>query len=156
MAVSVPDLAAAALGAVAPAEVELLPDVTAAWQRGDLSRSTSGQWLGGSVGFGLDPQLTVMVIYPILTGALAQVMGESAVTGWRRLWQRVRRRGNQRPVELPDSAVAEAERLRDACLTQALAAGVPDDRAHLIADAVYGRLVRARADSGPAADPSPR
>jgi hypothetical protein len=139
---SVSDLAEAAVDAAAPAETELLPDVTSAWLRGDLSGS--GRWSGGSVGFGLDPQLTVMLIYPILTGAFAQVLGDGAMSGWRRVWRRLRRR---RPAPaVPASAVAQAERVRDACREQAIAAGVPVQRAELIADAVYGRLVRAAAD----------
>ena len=150
VALSVSDLAAAAVDAAAPDEAELLPEVTSAWLRGDLSGSRTGTSLGGSVGFGLDPQLTVMLIYPILTGALAQVLGDGAVTGWRRFWRRLRRRGEPRPVELPDAAIAQAERVRAACLEHARAAGVNEERAVLIADAVFGRLVRAGADRGPA------
>jgi hypothetical protein len=149
-AVTVSDLAEAAVTAVAPAEAELLSEVTSAWMRGDLSGSRAGRWMGGSVGFGLDPQLTVMLIYPILTGAVAQVLGDGARSGWQRLWARLRRRRERPTVELPDSLFSRAERVRDACLEQARAAGVPEDRAALIADAVYGRLVRAGAGSGPA------
>jgi hypothetical protein len=50
---------------------------------------------------------------------------------------------------LPIAAVAPAERVRVACLEQARAAGLSEERAELIADAVFGRLVRAGADSGP-------
>jgi hypothetical protein len=149
VALSVSDLAEAAVDAAAPAEAELLPDVTSAWLRGELSGSRTGSSLGGSVGFGLDPQLTVMLIYPILTGALAQVLGDGAMTGLRRFWRRLRGRGAHRPLELPDEVVAQADRIRAACLEQARAAGVPPERAELIADAVFGRLVRAGADSGP-------
>lgn len=146
-AVTVAELAEAVVATVAPEELELLPEVTAAWRAGDLAGLKSGKWLGGSIGFGVDPELIVMVIYPILTGAVTQLMGIVASSGWRRFVDRLRRR-RRRPPTVLSSAVLDkdkAEQLRAACFSQALEVGVPEPRATLIADAVYGYLLRTAA-----------
>jgi hypothetical protein len=145
-----PDLARRVVAAVAPAELELLPEVTAAWLAGDLARRGEGQWLAGSIGFGLDPNLTTLIVYPVLTGAFSQVIGGVAVTGWHRLRGRLRpgrRAAALPPPQLPPVTAELAERVRAACVERAEAAGVPGPRARLIADAVYAALLR-----GPAGD----
>jgi hypothetical protein len=150
-ALTYPEVARRVVAAVAPAELELFAEVTAAWRAGDLARRETGQWLAGSIGFGLDPDLTSFVIYPVLTGAFSQVIGGVAVTGWQRLRGRLRpgrrRRGQPAAPELPPITPELAERVRAACVERAEAAGVPRRRAELIADAVYAALLR-----GPAAD----
>jgi hypothetical protein len=151
-AVPVPELAEVVVAAVAPEELELLPEVTAAWRAGDLAGVMDGKWLGGSVGFGVDPGLTAMVIYPIITGAMSQLLGSVATSGWRGLLDRLRRRRRKPPMVLSSTVLGQAEQMRAACVSQALAAGVPEARATLIADAVYGYLVRTAAPdprSGP-------
>jgi hypothetical protein len=52
-------------------------------------------------------------------------------------------------LELPGELIAQAERVRAACLERARSAGVTDERAELIADAVYGQLVRAGSGATP-------
>jgi hypothetical protein len=144
-AVTVPDLAEAVVAALAPDELELLPEVTAAWRAGDLAGVKAGKWLGGSVGFGVDPGLTVMVIYPIITGAMSQLMGDVVTSGWQRLVNRLRRRRPEPPMVLSSAVLNQAEQMRAACVSQALATGMPAARATLVADAVYGYLVRTAA-----------
>lgn len=144
-AVTVPELAEAVVSALAPQELELLPEVTAAWRAGDLAGAKRGKWLGGSIGFGVDPGLTVMVIYPIITGAMTQLMGTVATSGWQRLVRRLRRRRPKPPMLLSAAVLDQAEQMRTACVSRALAAGLPEARATLIADAVYGYLVRTAA-----------
>jgi hypothetical protein len=140
--VTVSELAEAVVAAIAADELELLPEVTAAWRAGDLAGAKGGKWLGGSIGFGVDPGLTVMVIYPIVTGALTQLMGSVATSGWQRLVDRLRRRRPKPPMVLSSTVLDQAEQMRAACFSQALAAGMPEARATLTADAVYGYLVR--------------
>lgn len=147
--VTVPELAEVVVAAVAPQELELLPEVTAAWRAGDLASARGGKWSGGSIGFGVDPGLTVMVIYPIITGAMSQLMGTVATSVWQRLAKRLRRKRPKPLMALSAAVLGQAEQMRAACVSQALAAGVPEARATLIADAVYGYLVRmAASDPG--------
>jgi hypothetical protein len=148
--VTVAELAEAVVAAVAPNELELLPEVTTAYRAGDLAGVKGGKWLGGSIGFGIDPGLTAMVIYPIITGAMSQLMGTVATSAWQRLVDRLRRRRRKPPMVLSSTVLDQAEQMRAACVAQALEAGVPEARATLIADAVYGYLVRTAApDPGP-------
>lgn len=144
-AVTVPELAEAVVSALAPEELELLPEVTAAWRTGDLAGARRGKWLGGSIGFGVDPALTVMVIYPIVTGAMAHLMSTVATSSWKRLLDRLRRRRPKPPMLLSAAVLEQAERMRAACVAEALAAGLSQRRAALIADAAYGYLVRTAA-----------
>src|SRR5262245_37643233 len=129
--VMVPELAEVVVAAVAPDELELLPEVTAAWRAGDLAGVKGGKWLGGSVGFGVDPGLTAMVIYPIITGAMSQLMGTVAMSGWQRLVDRLRRSRPKPPMVLSSTILVQAEQMRAACVSQALAAGLPEARATL-------------------------
>ena len=133
------DLAAEVVGLVAPQELELLPEVTAAWLDGRAAQSRMRGQLGGSVGFGVGPDLLSAVVYPILTGAFAQVLG-TAVLDWRarRGWMG-RRRASQPAV--PTIRADQAAAVRAACLDRALAMGLSQRRAALLADAVYGRLL---------------
>ena len=150
--VMVTELVEVVLAAVAPDELELLPEVTAAWRAGDLAGVKGGKWLGGSVGFGVDPGLTVMVIYPIITGAMSQLIGTAATSGWQRLVNRLRRRRPKPPMVLSSTVLDKAEQMRAVCFSQALAVGLPEARATLIADAVYGYLMRTAA-ADPGSDP---
>lgn len=135
-----PDLAAEAVGLITPQELSLLPEVTAAWLDGEISRSRMRGRLSGSVGFGVGPDLLSSVVYPILTGAFAQVLGAEALE-WRsrRRWWGQRRR--PRP-EVPPIRADQAEAVRVAYLDAARTAGLSARRAALLADAVYGRLLQ--------------
>jgi hypothetical protein len=143
--ITVPELAEAVVAATAPDQLELLPEVTAVWRSGDLARAKDGKWLGGSIGFGVDPGLTVMVIYPIIIGAMAQLLGTVAASSSQRLVDRLRRKRSKPPAIVPPAILDRAEQMRSACLAQALEAGLPESRATLLADALYGYLVRTTA-----------
>jgi hypothetical protein len=138
--VTFPDLATEVVGLVAPQELELLPEVTAAWLNGQANAARTGSHLGGSVGFGVGPELLCSVVYPVLTGAFAQVLGTAAL-GWRprRAWWRRRPRPR---LEVPPLDADQAAAVRAACLDSATAAGLSARRAALLADAVYGRLLQ--------------
>jgi hypothetical protein len=139
-------LARAVIAEAAPAELELFDDVTAAWERGDLAGTAGARdgGHGGIVGLGLTSPVLVDVVYPLLTGTIAQILGAAAAGPLRRLGRHLRwgRRRRPDPV-VPAELFARAEQAREICLAQALAAGVPKRKAELIAKALYAALVRA-------------
>jgi hypothetical protein len=139
--ISLPDLAEAMVAAAAPQELELLPSVTAAWQSGELGRRTGGRWTGGSVGSGLSPDVLTDIVYPLLTGTFAEVLGATATSWWSRRRAR-RRRTPPAPVSIN---LAQAEELRLACYAHAVTAGMSKPRARLVSDAMYGCLLRSQA-----------
>ena len=139
------DLARDIVTVTAPEQAELLELVTAQWERGVVPRSRRSGWLGGSVGSGIDPTLTGEIIYPLLTGALAPVLGSAAVAGWRRRWWR-RRRPEQKPAVPAVRVTVESgqlEAVHAACLVHGRTLGLSAARALLLADAVCGSLGRA-------------
>jgi hypothetical protein len=140
-----PELARLAVVSAAPDELELLPDATRAWLDGARSGGRTGEWTGGSIGFGLDPSVLVEVVFAILTGTIAEVMGD-AVTR-RRFWGRRRRREPSAPV--PALTPEQARQVREVCLVQALNAGVKPSKAALMADAVSGALLLRARDEPP-------
>lgn len=140
-----PQLARDVIVEVAPGELEPLAEVTQRWLSGRTVKAGSGGWLGGSIGSGLTPDLVSTVIYPILTGAFAPLLG-SAMTGfWRRLRRRIVRRGRRRhpvPSRVPPLRPDQLEAVRDAILDSALRTGMSRKKAEAISDAAYGSLVR--------------
>jgi hypothetical protein len=150
-----PTLAAAIVSEVAPRELELLPDVTTAWRAGEFESSTRGTLSSGVVGFGLDPDVLTTIIYPLLTGVAAGVLGDTATR-----WQRRRRRPlpprtATRQNGIPKLSQTQIEEFRDICFAHAVAAGVTEDLARLISDALYGRLRLTLDQSQDDPDPPP-
>lgn len=151
--VTIADLARDVVSVSAPEQVELLAVVTARWEAGFGPGSRRRGWLGGSVGSGIDPLLTSEIIYPLLTGTLAQVLGTAAVAGWRWRWWR-----HRRPADVPTVPAVrvtldagQLEAVRAACIAHGRSLGLSKARAVLLADAVYGVLRQAMDDSGPSA-----
>ncbi|GIG91731.1 hypothetical protein [Plantactinospora endophytica] len=145
------DLAREVVEAVAPKELPLLPEVTAAWLAGDLepvpdpATGAPVRWRGGAIGAGLTADLLVLVVYPVLTATLVHVLGPAAERGRQRLVDRLRRRRVRRTDEVvPREVIEQAETVRELILGVAPAVGVSRRRATLIADAVYAALVRRR------------
>jgi hypothetical protein len=139
LALTYPELARLAVETAAPEELELLPDATAAWYDGKGRGGRPGRWTGGAVEFGLDSALLVEVVFPLLTGTMAEVLGERVTARW---FARKRRRAPQ----VPALTLEQAQRVRQECLTQALNAGLKPHRAALVADAVSGALLLQAAD----------
>ena len=139
--VTLPDLARRVVADIAPDELDLLPEATTAWLAGDLQRPGERRWVGGSIRFGLDPSLISQIILPVLTGAVTEVLSTARESLWQRLMRRLRR---HRPdPTVPPFTAEQAALIRTACVRNAIAAGVSNKRAELIADAVYGSLARA-------------
>lgn len=145
------DLAQSVVAAQAPEQVELLAAVTARWESGEVPGRRRWGWTGGSVGSGIEPVVLSNLIYPLLTGTLAQVLGSAAVEGWRRRWWRHRRRGSDLP-SVPRVQVTldvdQIEAVRVASVAHGMALGLSEARATILADAVHGVLCRALAKSG--------
>jgi hypothetical protein len=138
---TLPELARRVVAEVAPDELEQLPEATDAWLAGDVRLPGDRRWLGGSIRFGLDPELVSAVILPVLASAISEVVNRTGEGFWHRL---LRRFGRHRPdPAVPALTAAQADAVRTACIANAIAAGVATKRATVIADAVYGSLLRA-------------
>ena len=135
-ALSFVDLCRAAVLVVAPEELPHLADVADAWFRGEGDRRDAPV---GTIGFGFDVPVLAELILPIVTGAVAQVVGSAAERGLLR-----RRRAPERT--LPAEALDRAEAVRDECRQRALDARFSRRQADQIADAVYAELIRAARD----------
>jgi hypothetical protein len=131
---TLPELAQRVVAEIAPAELEQLPEATEAWLAGDVRLPGDRRWLGGSIRFGLDPELISAVILPVLASAISEVVNKSGEGLWHRLRRAFRR-------ERPDPVVPALTAVRAACIAKAVAAGVAAKRATLIGDAVYGSLL---------------
>jgi hypothetical protein len=136
-----PELARQVVAEIAPDELEQLPEATDAWLAGDVRLPGDRRWLGGSIRFGLDPELVSAVILPVLASAISEVVNKSGERFWQRLLRRFRRRRPDPTV--PALTAAQADAVRTSCIANAVAAGVAAKRAALIGDAVYGSLLRA-------------
>ena len=140
--VVVADLAREVVAEVAPAELEYLVLVTAARNSGKGYRSKSLRGTGGSVGSGApDPTVVAAIVYPLLTGTIAQVLGASvfAKLQGRRWWRRKRDLPPRTRVTLDQAHLAE---VRDACVRHGITLGLSEARATLLAEAVDGVLRR--------------
>jgi len=135
VALTYAELAHSVVAAAAPEELELLPDATAAWDQGKGGGGRPGRLTGGAVEFGLDGVLLVELIFPLLTGTMAEVLGGGLGRRW------FDRKPARQPREVPALTVEQAQRVREECLTQALNAGLKPHRAALVADAVSGALL---------------
>jgi hypothetical protein len=144
--ISLAELAAAVIAQEAPGQRDLLASVTASWRAGDAPGRSWG-WAGGSVGSGISSTVLAEIIYPLLTGALAQVLGTAAIAGsqrWRRPPGRHARRVPDTQVQVKADQIAP---VRAACLAHGQALGLTEQESALLADALEGTLRRALAQS---------
>ena len=140
---TLPELARQVVAAIAPDELDQLPEATEAWLAGDVRHPGGSRWLAGSIRFGLDPQLVSAVILPVLASAISEVVNRSGDRFFQRLLRRFRR---HRPdPAVPPLTAAQADAVRAACIASAIAAGVAAKRAALIGDAVFGSLLHSAA-----------
>ena len=144
--ISLAEMAEAVITAAVPGQRELLASVTASWRAGETPRGASG-WVGGSVGSGISAMVAAEIIYPLLTGTFAQVLGTAAIAGSQR-WRRPPGRHARR---IPDTRVrvgaGQVASFRSACLSHGRALGLTEPESVLLADALEGVLRQALAGS---------
>ena len=122
--------------------------------RRDQPDTTPAGWTGGSVGIGVDPVVLSEVIFPVLTGAVAQIMG-TAAGSW---WQRVRRRRTAvalSPETVVTISAAQLEQIKAECVRSARALGMLPAKAQVLGDAVLGVLSRRNSEDSEPAPPAP-
>lgn len=134
-----------------PEELVVFDATAEAWLAGDLPGRGRQREPGAAVGFGVEAVLLSELVFPIITGALGQVLGTSITPAAERL-RFMRRKGRQvaagPAAESPgghggQTSVLTAGQLRDvhdACQRDAAAMGLAPARAALLADAVIGTL----------------
>lgn len=139
--ISLAEMAEAVISEAAPDQRELLGPVTASWRAGKVPGG-SWAWLGGSVGSGVTSAVAVDIIYPLLSGTLAQVLGTAVIAGSQR-WRRPKGRHARR---IPDTRVRvgadQVTQIRSACLSHGRALGLTEAESKVLADALEGVLQR--------------
>jgi hypothetical protein len=132
---------------LAPEELALVDQAADAWICGDLDSRSQGA-PGGGVGSGIEVYLLCELLFPIISGAIGEVLGTIALEP-----TRLRRKKKQPPAAaaadkrpaggpLVPLTVQQQEKLHTACLANAIAVGVPDERAALLANAIIGSMIR--------------
>lgn len=134
-----------------PEELVVFDATAEAWLAGDLPGHGRQREPGAAVGFGIEAVLLSELVFPIITGALGQVLGTS-ITPVAERFRFVRHKDRQvaegPAAESPGGrggqpTVLTAGQLRDvhdACQRDAVAMGLAPARATLLADAVIGTL----------------
>jgi hypothetical protein len=145
------DAAREAIRQLEPEELVVFDATAEAWLAGDLQGCARQREPGAAVGFGIEAVLLSELVFPIITGALGQVLGTSIAPVTER-FRFGRHKPRQTAADLagenPDghggqTAALTAGQLRDvhdACQQDAAAIGLAPARATLLADAVVGTL----------------
>ncbi|MDN3357881.1 hypothetical protein [Actinomadura sp. DC4] len=134
------DLARKVVEKTAPEQLDLFAEVTAQWADGRVPGRRRHGWLGGSVGSGFEHVVTSEVIYPLLSGTLAQVLGTAVAT---RRWRRRRRDVPPLPQVRVALDAGQIAAFRSICISHGMTLGLSEAEATLLADAVHGVLVMA-------------
>lgn len=137
---TIADLARHVVGEVEPGQLDYLELVTDSWESGAAPRGTR-TWTGGTVGSGVQPWVLADLVYPLLAGTFAQVLGAAAFARLqRRRWWRRRR------TVVPSASITltpeQVERARAACVAHGMTLGLSEAEATMLADAVHGALHR--------------
>ncbi|MEU5696915.1 hypothetical protein [Actinosynnema sp. NPDC020468] len=143
---TIADLAREVVRRIAPEQSEYLELVVVARERGVGGTRRPWDWSGGAVGSGSPPDVLTDVIFPLLTGTIAQVWGASAFAHLqRRRWWR--RRGQPKPSTRVVLDASRIEDARAACVAHGMTLGLTEPEAAMLADAVVG-VLRGAADGG--------
>lgn len=136
---TIADLARLVVGEVEPGQLDYLELVTDAWESGATPRR-AWAWTGGTVGSGVQPWVLADLVYPLLAGTFAQVLGAAAFARLqRRRWWWRKRVVPSAPITLTSEQI---ERARAACVAHGMTLGLSEAEATLLADAVHGALRR--------------
>jgi len=139
------DIAREVVRQVEPEELVVFEAVAESWLSGDLATRRSQREPGAAVGFGVEAVLISQLVFPVITGALGQVLGTSLTERVHFVRRSARRSaGEDRRDEAKGDEVAlTAEQLRtihDICQRDAATLGIAASKARLLADAVVGAL----------------
>jgi hypothetical protein len=144
---------------LAPEELPVFDSVADAWLAGGRRQRRSGKSPGAAVGFGVETLLLTELAFPIITGALSEVLGDAAKdrlrVRMRRLARRPATKANGKPVAAgagkssasPAHDLLTSQQARavgDACERHARTLGMSPAKAKLLADAVLGSLIPRR------------
>jgi hypothetical protein len=134
--------------ALEPDQEALLEGVTDRWRAGREGGGTGSS--GGSVGFGVDPSVLSEVVYPVIVGTFAQVLGSAAFEALR---DAARKRLRRRRVPVPDVVVPVDDdlvaRIRKACEEQGIAEGMTAEDAARLAEAMAEAIRKEPPDPEP-------
>jgi hypothetical protein len=145
--VTMADIARQVVAELQPAQLPLLDDIE---RRNAHSARRDGSWSGGAVGIGVDPVVLSEVIFPVLTGAMAQITGTAAGSWWQRQRQRRRRKSAAlTPTTVLTISTAQLEQIKIECVRNARALGLPPAKAQALGDAVLGVLSRRSSEPAP-------
>jgi hypothetical protein len=130
-----------------PEELVMFDATAEAWLAGDLPGRGRQREPGAAVGFGIEAVLLSELAFPIITGALGQVLGTSITPAASRL-RLGRHKGGQAaagpaagsPSGHNGLTARQLRDVHDACRRDAAAMGLAPARAMLLADAVVGTL----------------
>jgi hypothetical protein len=152
---------------LAPEELEepaVFDAMADGWLSGEMPRPRPRRRPGAAVGFGIDAVLLSELVFPILTGAVGEVLGTAAVERIRSRRRTARSPADQlvtapevstsstgasstgastagaSPGEVVQPTGQQMHDLHDACRRHAMTLGLPPDTAVLLADAVVGAL----------------
>lgn len=151
------------IGQLAPEELAVFDAVADAWASEPMPHRRSGRAPGAAVGFGVEAVLLSQLAFPIVTGALGDVLGTTLTERARRKRKLSRSAADaapQAPEQQPTAPAAPAvspemssehadpgqlsrqlaRDLRESCEQHARALGLPPAKAELLADAFLGSL----------------
>jgi hypothetical protein len=151
----VTDVAREVTRELAPQELPVFDAVAAQWAaEGGSARRRGRRPPGAAVGFGIDGVLLSEVVFPVLTGAISDVVGEVTWEGIRERRRSRRERtapatdqqadapaAGRGPESMPVAGPQLAE-VHAAFLRHAITLGQSPDAALLMADAMMGALAR--------------
>lgn len=143
--VTMADIARQVVAELQPAQLPLLDGIE---RRNSHARRRNGGWSGGAVGIGIDPVVLSEVIFPVLTGAMAQITGTAAGSWWQRQRRR-RKRAALTPTTAMTISTAQLEQIKIECVRNARALGLPPAKAQALGDAVLGVLSRRNSEPAP-------
>jgi len=139
------DIAREVVRQVEPEELVVFDSVAESWLSGDLADRRGRHAPGAAVGFGIEAVLLSQFVFPIITGALGQVLGtplaERMHFGRHSAQQPAVADGHDQVADHEISLTAEQLRtIHDICQRDASTLGMATAKAGLLADAVVGAL----------------
>jgi hypothetical protein len=144
----VTDVVRRVVAELAPEELEVVDGVAQAWQTDELSTSPAKGSPGAAVGFGVDEVLLSQLLFPIVSGAIGDVLGTIALEPARlKRKKALKAEAGAAPaggplLAMPPLTKQQADDLHAACLRHARALRLPPAKAALMADAVVGSMTR--------------